>query len=144
MSESVSIHYFAYGSNMDIAQMQARCPGSQLVGPAELVDHRFGINARGYATVIPHAQQRVYGLVWAISEAHSLSLDRHESVPQHYVRQTLAIHLSDGQVRDMLIYVAVNASPGAPQPGYLEKILAAAKLHQLPEHYVQSLSGWQR
>lgn len=144
MTEIVSIHYFAYGSNMDIGQMQSRCPGAQLLGAAELAEHRFGINARGYATVIPHAGQTVHGLVWAISESHRIRLDGFESVPHHYVRQTLAICTADGQLRDMLIYVAVNASPGAPQPGYLEKILAAAKHHRLPEPYVQSLAAWQR
>jgi gamma-glutamylcyclotransferase (GGCT)/AIG2-like uncharacterized protein YtfP len=144
MTDTASIHYFAYGSNMDIGQMQSRCPGAQLLGAAELAEHRFGINARGYATVIPHPGQTVHGLVWAISQSHSLSLDRHESVPHHYVRQTLAISAADGLLRDMLIYVAVNASPGAPRPGYLEKILAAARHHHLPEPYVQSLAAWQR
>lgn len=142
MPDSVLIPYFAYGSNMDLAQMHARCPGSRVLGMAVLAGHRFGINARGYATVIADAQQQVHGLVWGITPEHRQTLDHHESVPQHYTRQTRRIHWPQGQSQDVLVYVAVNASPGAPQPGYLEKILAAARHHGLPEDYVASLAAW--
>ena len=30
------VKYFAYGSNMDIAQMKRRCPEAELLGPAVL------------------------------------------------------------------------------------------------------------
>ena len=44
--------YFAYGSNMDAAAMQARCPKSRALGPARLARHRFGLMADGYATIV--------------------------------------------------------------------------------------------
>jgi hypothetical protein len=34
------MYYFAYGSNLDPAQMARRCPGATLVGPAQLANHR--------------------------------------------------------------------------------------------------------
>ncbi len=143
MTALFPIHYFAYGSNMDLAQMQQRCPGARVLGSAVLVGYRFGINARGYATVIPDPLQKVHGLVWMITPLHQMTLDHHESVPDHYTRQTMPIQWPQGDQHDMLIYVAVNASPGRPQPGYLEKIMAAAKHHRLPENYVQSMATWQ-
>ncbi|HEY6798412.1 MAG TPA: gamma-glutamylcyclotransferase family protein, partial [Kineosporiaceae bacterium] len=40
-------HYFAYGSNMDQAQMTQRCPSARLLGPATLPDHRLVFNRSG-------------------------------------------------------------------------------------------------
>jgi len=45
--------YFAYGSNMDIGQMGSRCPESEILGAGVLLQHRFVITIRGYATIIP-------------------------------------------------------------------------------------------
>lgn len=38
---SMSRFYFAYGSNLDAAQMERRCPGSQYRGKAFLPKHRM-------------------------------------------------------------------------------------------------------
>jgi hypothetical protein len=37
----MSRYYFAYGSNLDAAQMERRCPGSQYRGKALLAKHRL-------------------------------------------------------------------------------------------------------
>ncbi|KIH92584.1 hypothetical protein SPBR_03241 [Sporothrix brasiliensis 5110] len=44
--------YFAYGSNMALAQMNRRCPGSKFVGRGILYGYRWQINERGYANVV--------------------------------------------------------------------------------------------
>ncbi len=38
--------YFAFGSNMDVAQMARRCPGAQAMGRATLTDHRLVFRGR--------------------------------------------------------------------------------------------------
>lgn len=144
MSHSEHLNYFAYGSNMDLTQMAERCPGAVLLGQGVLAGYRFGINPRGYATVVADATEQVLGLVWSITEAHRQTLDHFESVPDHYLPQQVAVGCADGVVRHMLIYTAVNASPGVPQPGYLEKILAAARHQGFPSAYLERLSRWLR
>ena len=47
--------YFAYGSNMSVGQMRARCPAARAVGPAQLDGWRFFINRRGTAAIRPAA-----------------------------------------------------------------------------------------
>ncbi|ERT01134.1 uncharacterized protein SPSK_07980 [Sporothrix schenckii 1099-18] len=44
--------YFAYGSNMALAQMSHRCPRSKFVGRGILYGYRWQINERGYANVV--------------------------------------------------------------------------------------------
>ena len=43
--------HFAYGSNMHLGLMRARCPDACVVGCAVLRDHRFVITRDGYASV---------------------------------------------------------------------------------------------
>ena len=44
--------YFAYGSNLHLAQMAQRCPGSKFVGKATLSGYEWQIYSRGVANVI--------------------------------------------------------------------------------------------
>lgn len=44
MTEQYNRFYFAYGSNMDRAQMSQKCSGAVFVGIAKLAGHRFIIN----------------------------------------------------------------------------------------------------
>ena len=74
--------YFAYGSNLSLAQMAKRCPASYYVGRAVLPDYRWQINQRGYANVVACPGSSVHGLVFQLGndgddEAH---LDRSEGV----------------------------------------------------------------
>ena len=134
--------YFAYGSNMDMSQMAFRCPGATLVGVGCLCNHHFGINPRGYATVIPQVGQRVFGLVWNIGQEDVCSLDRYESVPVHYQRAALAIARPGQPIENMLVYVAVESQRGVAREGYMEKIVAAARCADLPADYQQMLATW--
>ncbi|KAK4043962.1 hypothetical protein C8A01DRAFT_43128 [Parachaetomium inaequale] len=58
--------YFAYGSNLSLSQMAARCPDSYLVGRAVLSDYRWQINERGFANLTPCAGYAVHGLVFEL------------------------------------------------------------------------------
>jgi len=44
--------YFAYGSNLSLAQMNLRCPTSSYIGLARLRGYRWIINTRGYANIV--------------------------------------------------------------------------------------------
>lgn len=74
-------YYFAFGSNMHLAQMASRCSGSSFEGMATLLDYRWQINERGYANVIKSAKDDwVEGLVFLITEADKRALDGYEGV----------------------------------------------------------------
>ena len=82
--------YFAYGSNLDLDQMSARCPESRLISRAKLSGYRLGFTGHGrnwngaVATVLPAQSNHVFGLVWSLSDTDLDKLDRCEGYPHSY------------------------------------------------------------
>jgi gamma-glutamylcyclotransferase len=72
--------YFAYGSNLQLAQMAQRCPESRYMGIAYLHGYKFQINQRGYANVIPSSDDVVAGLCYLLSAGDEARLDVNEGV----------------------------------------------------------------
>lgn len=136
--------YFAYGANMDAAAMAARCPGSRLIGGGRLNGHRFIVMKEGYASVVRTTGSTVWGVLWDLSLADVPALDRYEGVAGGlYVKAMQPITTPTG-VKRALIYFGRSTSAGAPRPGYLETVLAAAEAAQLPGPYVLEMRGWLR
>ncbi|HXF95143.1 MAG TPA: gamma-glutamylcyclotransferase family protein, partial [Gemmatimonadales bacterium] len=119
------VPYFAYGSNLSRERMARRCPGAALLGTARLAGHRFVINRRGYATVVPEPGATVYGVLWDLSETHGALLDRYEGVEQGlYRREPCRVEpVAGGRPVDAWLYVAADRAPGTPRSGYLDLIL---------------------
>jgi cation transport regulator ChaC len=137
--------YFAYGSNLDRAQMADRCPGSVLVSRASVEGWRFRINRRGFATIVPETAATVHGVVWRLSQPDVASLNRYEGVAVRlYVIETLEVLLEGGRRADALTYVATDGEQGTPNPRYIRRIVAAALAHGLPPGYVLELRQWAR
>jgi len=142
---AVAILYFAYGSNMDLVQMSNRCERAATVSTAQLPSHRFIINSRGVATVVPDRASTVRGLLWRISEEDQRSLDRHEGVVQGLYRKAfMRVNVSSGRKVRALVYVATDSTPGEARPGYMEKIVSAAEECGLPQTYIDQLKPWLR
>ncbi len=136
--------YFAYGANMDAAAMAARCPGSRLIGQGRLNRHRFIVMREGYASVVRDPRATVWGVVWELALADVPALDRYEGVAGGlYTKAYQPITLKGGAKR-ALIYLGGSSAQGAPRPGYLESVLAAADAAQLPAPYIMELRGWLR
>ena len=55
--------YFAYGSNINLEQMEHRCPDAQLVGPVTLQNYELQFRGSGFATVAPKKDCVVHGLL---------------------------------------------------------------------------------
>ncbi|MFC0212470.1 gamma-glutamylcyclotransferase family protein [Paenibacillus chartarius] len=70
--------YAAYGSNMNLIGMSVRCPESQVVGHGYIDD--FVLEFRYYANIEESPGQRVPVVLWRISEADEVRLDRYEGV----------------------------------------------------------------
>jgi phage replication-related protein YjqB (UPF0714/DUF867 family)/gamma-glutamylcyclotransferase (GGCT)/AIG2-like uncharacterized protein YtfP len=133
--------YFAYGSNLSVAQMAQRCPGASDPQPATLADHDWLINERGVATVEPLEGSEVHGILWQLSEEDLATLDRAEGVPVRYRRDRLAVDTNNGPV-DAWVYIDHRVEPGHPREGYLERIIEAAGHHGLPSRWTEFLTRW--
>ncbi|MDT5150231.1 MAG: hypothetical protein QOI01_1964 [Mycobacterium sp.] len=133
--------YFAYGSNLDVTQMAHRCPDATDPRPATLADHDWLINERGVATVEPLDGAQVHGVLWQISDRDLDVLDSAEGVPVRYRRDHMTVQTDDGPA-DAWVYVDHRVQMGAPRPGYLERIIAGAVHHGLPQRWLDFLERW--
>jgi hypothetical protein len=124
---------------MSTEQMGVRCPGGKLLGQGSLADHEFRINERGVATVSPKKGSVVFGVLWEITTPDEEALDRYEGVQKGVYSKNQMEVQCNGAGAVALIYVATNAQPGVPRPGYLEKVIAAAKERRIPIEYLAAL-----
>ena len=133
--------YFAYGSNMDRAQMRERCPLSRYVGWGWLGNHRLeyvGQSSRwggGVATVVPHRGERVPGYLYFVTPSDLTHLDRYEGVPRIYRRKVVSVKLGDqpGVTKAYAYHRVDGAVPRPPSPSYLDIIQnAQAKMLRAP------------
>ena len=133
--------YFAYGSNLCARQMALRCPDAANPRPAMLADHDWLINERGVATVEPFDGSHVHGVVWQLSDHDLATLDSAEGVPVRYRRDRLTVLTDDGP-SEAWVYIDHRVDPGAPRPGYLERIIDGAVHHGLPHRWIEFLHRW--
>ncbi|RPB05196.1 hypothetical protein L873DRAFT_1825355 [Choiromyces venosus 120613-1] len=131
-------YYFAYGSNLWYTQMHRRCPGHTLIGPALLPNHRWHINARGYANLVPSTEDDTYGVVYTLTESDETQLDLSEGVPYWYQRVKHPVTLlsspssasasSSGEeeekvLEDVLVYIdTIRITDGLPKEEYIARI----------------------
>lgn len=145
--------YFAYGSNLDWAQMRRRCPSARFVCVAKLPDHRLAFTRKsrdrdcGVADVVPEASAEVWGAVFEIDDRDVGSLDASEGfspgrTQNSYTREERHV-FSDGNAEEALtasVYIARKEShPPLPNSAYKGLIVEGAKFWHLPAHYVAEL-----
>ena len=77
--------YFAYGSNINLGQMEYRCPDASVVGPVFLDNYELLFRRGGFATIAPKEGERVHGLLWSLTPQCERSLDRYEEIGRAHV-----------------------------------------------------------
>lgn len=146
-SESLHVHYFAYGSNMNWTQMQRRCPSARFLAVGRLLDYQFGITRHsrlrrcGTANVFPCPGKAVWGIVYDISDLDLCALDAFED---GYRREILPVYLAgNGEgALDALVYVAaIETNVPLPNAEYCRLMVEGAKHWQLPAPYVAMLES---
>lgn len=121
-------------------QMAERCPATRPVGAAILAGWRFRITGDGYATLVADPASQAHVLVWDLDATDERRLDDYEEVGTGMYRKSAIEVPSYGEA---LIYLAADDGIGRPQPGYLERIVAAAEAAGFPASYVAELAAWQ-
>ena len=142
--ERRSIWYFAYGSNLDPdtflgrrrmrpAQARRGC----LQGYRLVFDLAVGRGERAVANLAPAPDDRVHGVVYAISPLQGWWLDRTEGVPRSYRRVAVSLRADEGDLLEAFTYVSERRTPGRkPSERYLNLLLRGARHHGLPADYV--------
>ena len=123
---------FAYGANMDVAAMAARCPRSRPLGVARLMRHRLVVMREGWLNVTRDANATVHGVLWDIALADVAALDRYEGVREGLYTKVLQAVVTASGAKRALVYLGANAGPGVARVDYLQAVIAAARQWELP------------
>jgi len=126
------LRYFAYGSNLDEAQMRRRCPGARRIAQVHLPSYRLAFVGRSktwggsVATLVEDRSTRTPGLLYEITEAELLDLDRHEGVHLgSYERVLVAVMSTERALIEAFTYLHRAGAPGNPSLRYLEVLRGA-------------------
>jgi gamma-glutamylcyclotransferase len=142
-----TVWYFAYGSNMNRAQMRARVKEilEEQAGKLENYEFVFDKKARGgSATANIHSApgKTVHGVLYKIQESALRSLDRYEGAPEHYRRIEVTVSNAAGSKIAAQAFIATKVEKGLrPAPHYLQGILEGASEHGLPADYIAEIKA---
>jgi gamma-glutamylcyclotransferase (GGCT)/AIG2-like uncharacterized protein YtfP len=108
------VWYFAYGSNMDVAQMLTRKAPFTYIKKGRVYGQRLVFNKiadrypeYGYANIVPEHGFEVMGVLYEINESGLLKLDEKEGVSSnHYFRSQIEVLLEDGTTLEAMVYLA--------------------------------------
>ena len=117
--------YIAYGSNMNLEQMERRCPGARVAGKGWLKDHRLffaGRSEAAVASIEPADGHAVPVVLWEITPEDEQALDGYEGYPWFYGKQDLTVDVAGEPVSAMVYVMGPGFAYGAPSKPYLDCI----------------------
>ncbi|WP_417331143.1 gamma-glutamylcyclotransferase family protein [Halomonas cupida] len=125
--------YFAYGSNMNEARVEARIGAVRRVMPGVLEGFRLSFNKASrvagisHANVVSCAASRVEGALFELAEVDQiLAMDPFEGYPSEYQRHWLPIRVEHGVVEAWVYIAGPDRTAEALKPAreYLNHLLA--------------------
>lgn len=110
-------YYLAYGSNLNLKQMEYRCPTAKVVGATEIIDYE--LEFRLYLTIKQSKGKVVPVGIFSINEADERSLDRYEGYPNFYYKKYLPVTINGKQEQAMIYIMRDNTRNNyPPTPNY--------------------------
>ena len=149
--------YFAYGSNLDWAQMKQRCPLAKFVCRAKLPAHRLAFTVKsvsrdcGVADVLPDQAKDVWGVVYELPDNELKNLDTREGYrpgkpyeQNQYTREDQYVWPDGDAKRPFLVALYLGHSqfdPPLPSDDYKNLIVNGAKHWSPPAEYIRQLES---
>ena len=126
--------YFAYGSNINVEQMEYRCPDACIVGPVAVENYELLFRRGGFATIMPCESGKVHGLLWSLTPECERSLDHYEGYPRFYDKRTVTVRDGLGRELSVMAYIMDERfrEPMLPSAAYYNGILEGYKRNGLP------------
>jgi hypothetical protein len=112
--------YAAYGSNLSLSRMFARCRTAQRIGAGTIADYRLAF--RNVATIIPEVGATVPVAVFSILHADEIALDQYEGFPGWYGKADVSVFLDSGLEVRAMTYTLDIGEIEPPGLGYLNVI----------------------
>lgn len=117
--------YIAYGSNLHLVQMGARCPSASIYAKGVLNNWELiyrGSKTGSHATIRRKKGATVPVLVWDIQTQDEKNLDMYEGFPVYYYKQNIMVEIAGGKRKAMVYIMNDLALPGIPLPHYVNTI----------------------
>lgn len=118
--------YIAYGSNLNLRQMAARCPSATIYATGLLNNWELifrGSPANSHATIRRCVGKTVPVLVWSIKPFDEKQLDIYEGYPVYYFKKDIMVNI-DGKKKKAMVYIMDESQhPGIPSRRYVQTIL---------------------
>ena len=141
--------YFAYGSNMAGAVMDAVCAEHRFLGPARLPGYRLAFMRRsvrtgtGVADIVPDPHGSVWGALYELERERLGALDRKETLGSAYAHLDVVVLTEDGASHRAMAYSVIAKEPVEVRPSlaYVQGLVQGARERSLPEDYVASLQA---
>ena len=135
----MDVVYFAYGSNLDVDQMQERCPSSRPLVPVHLPGHRLSFThlskrwGGGAADILPDEGEHVWGALYVLEPEDLERLDRFEA---GYEQLRVRVIEVDGNERSAITYTARKKGSFDPTDEYVAKLLCWGEHWGFPAAYL--------
>ena len=124
--------YSAYGSNLNLGEMQHRCPNAKPVGKVAFFGHELTL--RGVADIAKRdPTARIEGGLWEITPECEIALDKYEGFPRLYRKIYLA---------GVMTYQMNGGEISPPPTTYFNTILEGFYDFGLDTNYLYDAAGW--
>ena len=136
--------YYAYGSNMSTARLQARIERALPVGRArwpdmELAFNKVGVDGSGKANLVARPGASAWGVLF---ELHPDDWPRLDDFEPGYERTGCSVQVDSGELVEAQVYLAIPPfEETAPHDWYRDHLLTGAVEHALTAELVAWLRG---
>lgn len=111
--------YFAYGANVNQRNLKRHAPRAKVLGLARLAGYRLVF--KRFADIVTDSKSTITGVLYDLTRACELALDRYEDVPALYRKITVTVESGEGPVEAM-VYVMNGGEKAPPELGYFNVI----------------------
>jgi len=145
---AMTIHYFAYGSNMSMDKLRGHAPSSIHLATGYLSRWQLGLNKKGHdglgrATIHPEAGGKVWGVVYQMSHSDKEALDKVEGLGKGYREQEVEVVSVSGLVYHALTYVGIRLADNLHVADwYMKHIIDGAEENNLPAEYISKIKSY--
>lgn len=108
--------YVAYGSNMNLSQMDFRCPNSYVVCNGKLKGWKLVFNIHADIIYTGNEDDFVPVVVWSIADSDWHMLDMYEGYPTYYTKEIVNVILDNGHEENAVVYVMAEDRKGICPP----------------------------
>ena len=112
--------YGAYGANLNMANMEVRCPQAKPILGFNLVGYRLVFN--GVADIVKDKDTKVPIGLWKITKECEKSLDRFEGYPYLYKKIKLKLDVPGFKGQKVMFYVMRRKGVALPPASYFNTI----------------------